>query len=85
MSVLYVWCTPLRFKTSGYTNANILYYGLPDTDIQKMQRIQNKSAKLDLKQKNFESPTECLIKLHWLPIRTRIEYKVEVYTLKMLA
>ena len=64
--------------------ANILYYGLPDRDIHKLQRVQNMAAKVVLKRKKYDSATDCLKTLHWLPVRSRIMYKVAVYVFKCL-
>ena len=33
-------------------------------------------AKLVLQRKKYESATEALITLHWLPIRAKIDYKL---------
>ena len=63
---------------------NILYYGLPDCDIKKLQRVQNMAAKLVLKKGKYESATKCLKTLHWLPIKSRIIFKIAVYVFKCL-
>ena len=55
---------------------NALYMGLPKLDIQRMQRIQNASAKLILNLHKMDSSTEALKTLHWLPIYYRIIFKV---------
>ena len=54
---------------------NCLLYGLPNVDINKLQRIQNMCAKLVLGKTKYDSSTQCLKELHWLPIRARIEHK----------
>lgn len=55
--------------------ANCLLTGLPKCEIKKLQRIQNMAAKLVLKRSKFDSTTECLKELHWLPIEFRIRFK----------
>ena len=55
---------------------NAILYGLPDVDINKLQRIQNMAAKLICKKRKFDSAKDSLKELHWLPIRARSEHKV---------
>ena len=57
-----------------YTNA--ILYGLPDVDIDKLQRIQTMCAKLVLNRKKSDSATEALKELHWIPVRLRITFKL---------
>ena len=49
--------------------ANSLYFGLPDIDVKRLQRVQNIAARLILRKTNRDRITECLRELHWLPIR----------------
>jgi hypothetical protein len=56
--------------------ANSILCGLPDTSIRKLQRIQNWAAKVVLRCGKYESSTETLKKLHWLPVRSRIDFKI---------
>ena len=62
--------------------ANALYINLPDVDINKLQRIQNIAAKLVLGSCKYDSATECLHYLHWLPVRKRIQFKVLLVNLQ---
>ena len=39
--------------------ANALYFGLPDIDVKKLQRVQNMAARLILRKTNSDSITEC--------------------------
>ena len=55
--------------------ANAILAGLPECDIDKMQRIENITAKLATKVRKH-STTAALKKLHWLPIRARIDHKL---------
>ena len=63
---------------------NAILVGLPDTDIHKLQQVQNKVAKLIFNKDKHDSVTECFIKLHWLPIRTRIHFKTFTMTYKYI-
>ena len=56
--------------------ANSLLGGLPKSSINKMQAVQNMAAKITLGKGKFDSATSCLVQLHWLPIKTRIEFKI---------
>ena len=64
--------------------ANAILADLPNIEIAKMQRVQNIAAKLVMGADNYTSPTECRIKLHWLPIRARIKYKILLLVYKCI-
>ena len=64
--------------------AKDLYYGLPATEIKKLQRIQNMAAKIVAGADRHDSSTEALKSLHWLPFHLRIEYKVLTLVFKSL-
>ena len=55
---------------------NSLYYGLPDCDLNRLQRVQSIASKLVLKRSRYGSCTECFTQLHWLPIRYRVQHKI---------
>ena len=57
---------------------------LPDVDIKKFQRIQNICAKLTLRRTKYDSNTECLDELHWLPVRKQIQFKILTLMYKCL-
>ena len=64
---------------------NSLYYNLPDASITRLQRIQNSLARVVLpfiKRHNHITPA--LRKLHWLPIKQRITFKIAILTFKTL-
>ena len=67
---------------------NSVLAGLPDVDIFKMQHIQNIVAKMvvsnDVNMKDSNSRS-ILVKLHWLPIQRRIQYKILTLVHKCLA
>ena len=56
--------------------ANSLLGGLPKSSINKMQAVQNMAAKITLGKGKFDSTNRCLVQLHWLPIKARIEFKI---------
>ena len=64
------------FITSRLDSCNSLLVGLPDNDVQKLQRLQNASARLVTRSKRNEHITPVLKHLHWLPVSCRIQYKL---------
>ena len=57
--------------------ANAILIDLPDITIKKLRRVQNIAARLVLgNESNEESSKENLKKLHWLPVKYRIEFKI---------
>ena len=63
---------------------NVLYHALPKNTQKKLQRVQNRAARLIKGIKKRERITPVLIELHWLPIRARIEFKILMLTFKAL-
>ena len=59
---------------------NAIFYGLPGVDLKRLQRVQNAAAKLVLNKSCRDSVTKCLFCLHWLPIKSRIDYKILTLT-----
>mgnify|MGYP001545720609 CR=1 FL=1 len=70
--------------TSRLDNLNSLLHGLPDTLINKLQRIQNHAAKVVVRKKKSDHVTPILQSLHWLPVPFRIEYKLLLIAFKCL-
>ena len=64
---------------------NALLYRMTKKLKSKYQRIQNMCAKLVLNKKKYDSATNCLKELHWLPIEQRIQHKILLITHKALS
>ena len=63
---------------------NSLLYGISAFNINKLQRVQNLAAKIALN--DWHSPSqELLSQLHWLPVHSRIKFKISSLTFKLLA
>ena len=58
--------------------------GRPQRLISKLQTVQNRAARVIFTEKKSHHLTPALIKLHWLPVRQRIQYNVLVLTWKAL-
>src|SRR2546425_371268 len=71
--------------SSKLDNCSSLFYGLPDTSIKRLQRVQNSLVRVifpSLKRSDHITPT--LVKLHWLPIHKRIKFKIATITFRVL-
>ena len=55
---------------------NTLFYGLPETQLRKLQMIQNSAARLITGTRRRYHITPVLFSLHWLPVRQRIDFKL---------
>ncbi len=72
------------FVTSRIDYSNALLYGLPDTMLSRVQRVQNCAAKIVTNGRKYDHVTPLLISLHWLPVRYRIMFKVICTVFKCL-
>jgi hypothetical protein len=57
---------------------------MSDANIRKLQLVQNTLARVVLKLRRDKPITPALIKLHWLPVRQRINFKLATLTFKIL-
>ena len=63
---------------------NSILYGLPKQELDKLQRIQNTAARLITGTKRHEHIKPALRELHWLPVESRIIFKVLLITFKII-
>ena len=52
--------------------------------IQKLQMVQNRAARLVTRTRKYEHITPVLKRLHWLPVKVRIEFKLLLLVYKAL-
>ncbi len=64
--------------------ANSLLYGSKQIYLQRLQRLQNKAARLIFACGRDQSSSPLLCTLHWLPVKDRIKYKILLYIFKSL-
>ena len=63
---------------------NSLLYGIADIDLIRLQHVQNQLACLVTKSPPFTRSIPLLRSLHWLPVRFRILFKINLLTYKTL-
>ena len=63
---------------------NISLYGVAESLLDKLQRVQNAAGRLVVQCPRTDHITPVLYDLHWLPIRSRIMYKMLVTTFRAL-
>ena len=70
--------------TSRLDYCNALLYGLPDTQLGRLQRMQNIACRIVSRQPKTRHVSPLMKKLHWLPVDQRIIYKILLLTYKAL-
>ena len=63
---------------------NGLLYGTPTVHLGKLQRMRNAAARLVCTVSRYNHITPSLIKLHWLPVTHRIEFKIATLLHKIM-
>ena len=72
------------FVISLLDYCNSILFGLPNTELQKLQRVQNTAARLICNMNKFDHIIPILVKLHWLPVRYRENFKILLITFKVI-
>lgn len=67
------------FITSRVDYCNSLSYGLPNYQLNKLQRVLNASVRLVCNAPRFCHISPLLRGLHWLPVKARIQFKDTAY------
>ena len=72
------------FVTSHLDYCNSLFYGLPQSQYDRLQRVLNAAARVVCLIPKFDYITPILIGLHWLPVRYRVIFKILLLVYKAL-
>jgi hypothetical protein len=70
--------------TSRLDYGNALLYGIAKNLTDKLQRVHNTAARLITRTKKMDHITPVPIRLHWLPVEYRSQYKHILYIFKAL-
>ena len=75
-------CLVNSLVTSRLDFCNSALYGISNEQFDRLQRIQNHAARLISKKKKHEHVTPTLCKLHWLPVKYRVQFKIAVFAFR---
>ena len=64
------------FILSRFDYCNALFKNLKKSQLDKLQKLQNFAARVILGKSLYDHITPCLVQLHWLPIKFRVDYKI---------
>ena len=74
-----------NYVISRLDYCNVLFYGLPNYNVKKIQNVFNRAARLIKGLAPRERITPALIELHWLPVKARIIFKMCVLAYQALS
>ena len=72
------------FVTSHVDYCNAVLAGIPQYQVQRIQRVLNAAARLIYHCPRFSHITPVLRSLHWLPVKFRVEFKIALLVYKAL-
>ena len=68
---------------SRIDNCNAVLYGIQECELKRLQRLQNSCARLIYGRRKYDHVSDLYDKLHWLPIKQRIIFKLLLFVLKI--
>ena len=68
---------------SRLDNCNSLFYGIQESEISRLQRMQNSCARLIYGRRKHDHVTDLFRELHWLPVKQRIIFKILLFVFKI--
>ena len=80
-SVAITLCNALVGSKIDYCNS--LYYGINDKQMQRLQGVQNTLCRIVTQTHRFSSITGPFMSLHWLPVKSRVQFKLSLITCKV--
>ena len=76
-------CLVQCMLVSKIDNLNSLFYGISEYDLNRLQKLQNAFARLIYNRRKDEHVSDLFEKLHWLPVRQRIIFKILLIVYKI--
>ena len=73
-----------RRNTWHLSSSEKLWVNINVSDIDRLQRIQNRAARIVLNARKYDHVSPLLKQLHWLPVSKRIMYKVALIVYKSI-
>ena len=70
--------------SSNLDYCNLLLLSLTDFELRRLQLVQNSLCRVVIRSSKFSHITLQLKKLHWLPVRYRVQFKIGLITYKIL-
>lgn len=72
------------FVSSRLDYCNMLLIGIPGKNIQKLQYVHIRAARVLMRVREHKYITPVLCSLHWLPVSVQIIYKISLLTFQCL-
>ena len=74
----------MALVSSKLDYCNSLFHNLPEKDIARLQSVQNCLARMVTNAPRFSRSVPILKRLHWLPVKFRIHFKICAITFRTL-